>query len=73
MPIKANTHPNTARLVNLRFRTKRDKIAVVTITPPREICQTELSTMLSAMYENRVESISMRAGKKAEEIGALGF
>lgn len=50
-----------------------DKIAVVTITPPLDICQTELSTVFNARYENKVANKSNTAGQKAFTNGPTGL
>lgn len=41
IPIKAIEQPKTADLVNFLLRKIRENIAVVTMTPPRDICQTD--------------------------------
>jgi hypothetical protein len=49
IPAKASTHPKIEVLLKTLFRKKRDRIAVKIMLPPREICQTELSTMFRAV------------------------
>jgi hypothetical protein len=48
MPTKAREQPIIARLVNILLRNILERMAVVTITPPFDICHTELSTVFSA-------------------------
>lgn len=41
MPMNANEQPSTDALVNFLLKQNLEKIAVVIMTPPLEICQTE--------------------------------
>jgi hypothetical protein len=50
-----------------------ENMAVVTMTPPLEICQTLLATILRAIYDNSVAIRSMIAGNNIRNAGALGF
>lgn len=49
MPTKAMAHPMMAFFSNFFLRKKNEKIAVVIITPPLDICQTLLATIFKAI------------------------
>ncbi len=49
IPINARKHPTIDVVLNILLKNIRERIAVNTILPPRDICHTELSTMFRAM------------------------
>jgi len=49
IPKKAIQHPTIEETPKVCLRNNLESMAVNTMLPPREICQTELSTMFSAM------------------------
>jgi hypothetical protein len=55
------------------LRKKNEKIAVVIMTPPLEICQTLLATMFKAIYDNKDANKSITAGKRRSHTGAGYF
>lgn len=48
IPTKARVHPTIALLLKTLLSIILDRIAVVTIAPPFDICHTELSTVFKA-------------------------
>ncbi len=73
IPIKARLHPKIALFVNNLFRMNRESKAVVTMFPPLDICQTELSTKFNAIFERSVDKRSKTVGQMATDMGASGL
>ncbi len=49
IPMKARKQPRIDVVLNILLRKILERMAVKMIFPPRDICQTELSTMFRAM------------------------
>ena len=72
-PMNAIEHPIIAYLYIFFFKNIDENIAVVIITPPREICHTLLATIFSAKYDSKDDNRSKRVGISINKVGALFF
>jgi hypothetical protein len=73
IPTRAKIHPNVLIAVNFFFKKTLEKIAVIIITPPFDICQTELEINAKPTYE-RLDAIkSKKAGIIIKYLGICYF
>jgi hypothetical protein len=62
MPMNAKKHPKIEELVNFLDRNILENIAVVIMTPPLEICQTEPAIKFNEIYANIDAIVSNNPG-----------
>ena len=73
IPKKVREQPRNAVLVNLFFRIILDKMTVIMIVAPLDICQTEPGVKLKAIYAKTEENKSKVAGIIGKYNGAYFF
>lgn len=62
MPRKARVQPRIEDFVNFLLRHSRENIAVVMMTPPREICHTDPAIKFSEIYAKTEANRSIMPG-----------
>ena len=73
IPTNANTHPRIDDFVNFLLKNIFENIAVVIITPPRDICHTEPAISPNDIYASKDDNKSIIPGMKGKYTGHYYF